>query len=142
MMAGANPYSGLDPADERSVSAVLIRYATAIDTRDWSLLRTCFAEDVELDLGRFGRWRGPREITAYMRDLHAGHGPTLHRISNISVRKEAGEIRARSYVDAILAPGSDGGPVQRGVGWYDDQFVRTSEGWKITRRTFHPVVLE
>ncbi len=33
--------------DERSIIAVLLRYATGIDTRDWNLFRTCFSEDFE-----------------------------------------------------------------------------------------------
>jgi len=132
----------LEAADDRGVRAVLLRYATAIDTRDWQLLRSCFAEDLEADYGSFGHWRGPREITEFMREVHLGLGSTLHRITNISAWWDDGQVRARCYVDAILASSQPGGPVHRGIGWYDDRLVRTSEGWKISRRTFHPVLLE
>jgi len=132
----------LDPADERALTALLLRYATALDTRDWEMLRSCFSEDMEADYASFGKWRGPREITEYMRRTHADLGATLRRVTNISIHMEGGEIRARSYIDAVLTPGKAGGPVHRGIGWFDDRLVRTSDGWKIFRRTFTPVLLE
>ena len=132
----------LDAAEERAVTDVLLRYATALDTRDWPLLRSCFSEDVEADYGSFGTWRGPREITEQMRRLHADLGPTLLRLTNIALRWDGGQICARCYVDAVLTPLEAGGPVHRGVGWFEDRLVRTSGGWKISRRTFHPVLLE
>lgn len=132
----------LGAADDRAVTAVLLRYATALDTRDWPLFRSCFTEDVEADYTGFGRWRGPREITEFMREAHLDVGPTLHRITNISIWWDDDDARSRCYVDAVLMPMQAGGPVQRGIGWYDDRLARTSEGWKISRRIFTPVLLE
>jgi 3-phenylpropionate/cinnamic acid dioxygenase small subunit len=129
-------------ADENAVVTVLLRYAAALDSRDWPLFRSCFTEDLEADYGSFGRWRGPREITEYMRAAHRDLGATLHRISNISVWWDEGQLCARCYVDALLMPAEAGGSVHRGIGWYDDRLVRTSDGWRISRRTFHPVLLE
>lgn len=132
----------LDPADERALTALLLRYATALDTRDWVMLRSCFSEDVEADYASFGKWRGPREIIDYMRRTHASLGPTLRRVTNISAYIEGGQVCARSYIDVILTPGKAGGPIHRGVGWFDDRMSRTSDGWKISRRTFIPILLE
>ena len=132
----------LNPADDRAVAAVLLRYAMAIDTRDWLLFRSCFTEDMEADYAGFGRWRGLREITEFMQVAHMDIGPTLHRLSNISAWQDEGDVHARCYVDAILMPVHAGGPVRRGIGWYADRLARTSEGWKISRRTFTPILLE
>ena len=127
--------------DERAIVTVLLRYATGIDTRDWTLFRSCFSDDLEADYGSFGRWRGPREITDYMREAHREIGPTLHRLTNICVDDDGDQVRARAYIDALLMPLQPGGPVPRGIGWYDDQLIRTSDGWKIARRRFTPVRL-
>ncbi|TVV77180.1 nuclear transport factor 2 family protein [Sphingomonas solaris] len=140
-MANLRLTKGVDAVDERAITTILIRYATGIDTRDWALFRTCFSEDFEADYGVFGKWRGPREITEYMRAAHLDMGRTLHRITNISIWRQADEVQARSYVDALLMPAKSGGPVNRGIGAYDDRFVRTSEGWQISRRMFDPVLL-
>jgi len=40
--------------DREDISQVLYRYATAIDTRDWDLLATCFTKDLEADFRAFG----------------------------------------------------------------------------------------
>lgn len=138
----AVPTTMLDLNDERAITAVLVRYATGIDTRDWTLFRTCFSEDFEGDYGTFGRWRGPREITDFMRSAHMELGPTLHRISNVSIHRERGEVFARSYVDALLSPAKGGDALHRGIGAYDDRFVHTGRGWQIARRTFRAVVIE
>ncbi len=76
-----------------------------------------------------------------MREAHAALGATLHRITNCIVTREGDHVRARSYVDAWLTPAQQGGATHRGIGWYDDRFVRTSQGWKISRRVFNPVHL-
>mgnify|MGYP005992285969 FL=1 len=122
--------------DERAIKHVLLRYATGIDTRDWPLFRTCFAQDCETDYGSFGHWRGPREIAEYMAEGHRHMGPTLHRITNIVIEKRDDQVHARSYVDAILPEAAQGGVTHRAAGYYDDCLVRTSDGWKISRRKF------
>lgn len=142
MRAQALHNGGLDVVDERAITAVLVRYATALDTRDWALFRSCFSEDFQADFGGFGSWSGPREITDHMRDAHLEMGMTLHRITNVTIERIAGEVLARSYVDVVIMPGRSGGSIHRGLGWYQDRMARTSEGWKISRRCFHPVLLE
>lgn len=128
--------------DERAIVALLLRYATGIDMRDWNLFRTCFSEDFEADYGSFGKWRGPREITEYMRQSHAQIGPTLHRMTNFTIEDDGVQVRARSYVDVLLMPTAVGNGMHRGAGWYDDRLVRTSDGWKIARRSFIAVRID
>jgi 3-phenylpropionate/cinnamic acid dioxygenase small subunit len=134
--------SGLSAQDERALSALLVAYGTSIDQRDWSRLRACFSEDCEADYGYFGKWQGAAAIAMYMKQAHADLGLTLHRISNIEIRSDDGRVSALSYVDALLMPINAGGPIHRGIGFYDDQFVRTGNGWKIARRHFTPVLID
>ena len=134
--------SGMSAQDERAISAILIAYGTSIDQRDWNRFRACFSEDCEADYGSFGKWTGAVTITAYMKQAHADLGPTLHRITNIEIRTEDGRVSARAYVDALLMPMNEGGPIHRGIGYYDDQLVRTGGGWKIARRQFVPVLID
>jgi 3-phenylpropionate/cinnamic acid dioxygenase small subunit len=134
--------SGLSAQDERAVSAVLIAYGTSIDQRDWNRFRACFSEDCEADYGSFGKWQGATAITAFMKQAHADIGPTLHRITNIEIRKDDGHVSARAYVDALLMPVNAGGPVHHGIGYYDDQLIRTGAGWQISRRQFVSVFLD
>lgn len=127
--------------DERAIGAVLLSYGCAIDRRDWDKFRACFSDDCECDYGSFGKWRGPAAITQYMKQAHADLGATMHRITNIEIAMKDGLANARSYVDALLLPFIDGGPMHQAVGYYDDQLVRTSTGWRIARRQFVAVKL-
>ena len=134
--------TGVSAQDERAISVVLIGYATGIDQRDWALFHSLFTFDCEADYGSFGKWHGANAITEYMKQAHADLGETLHRISNITIRIADGQVHAKCYIDAMLKPMNEGGPLHRGVGYYDDQFARTASGWQIARRQFHALLLE
>jgi hypothetical protein len=79
------------------------------------------------------------QITAFMREAHAGRGHTLHRLSNFVISAQGNSVVARSYVDALLMPGEPGGDVHRGVGFYDDELAKTERGWRIKFRRFTAV---
>lgn len=128
--------------DQLQIGEVLIRYATGIDRRDWDLFRTCWTADVVADYGEVGRFTGVDALTDFMFASHDAMGPTHHRLSNfvIDVGQDGDEDRAsaRSYVHAVLiATRGDSGSWIDIVGHYDDTFVRTADGWRISHRTVH-----
>lgn len=125
--------------NERAIVAVIVRYGTAIDTRDWALMETCFSEDVRADYGSFGKYDGRAPLLAFMQKAHSALGPTLHRMSNFVVDGDSGAARARTYVDAILLPLEPGGAPHQGIGFYDDELVKTAHGWRIRQRRFTAV---
>jgi hypothetical protein len=57
-------------------------------------------------------------------------------MSNFVIEGEGDHATARSYVDALLMPSTPDGEVHQAAGWYEDEFIRTSDGWKIRRRRF------
>lgn len=128
-----------DPrADEHDIAAVLVRYATGIDRRDWELFRTCFTDDVVAEYEGLEPWHGVDAITGSMTTSHAGMGHTLHRLSNVAITVDGDTATARTYVDALLmAP--DGRTGLNPCGFYDDELVRTALGWRIARRRFTSV---
>lgn len=125
--------------DEGGVAAVIVRYGTGIDTRDWALFRTCFTDDFHGDYGAHGVWTSGDEITAAMERMHAPLGPTLHRMSNIVASATLAGAKVRTYVDAILSLNGAGGAFHQAIGYYDDELVKTSGGWKIKSRRFTAV---
>ena len=125
--------------DERAIVAVLLRYATGIDRRDWALFRTCFTEDFTGMYPGFGTWHGAEAITDFMRTAHENLGPTLHRMSNFVIESNGDTITARSYVDAVLMPPTETGKVHRAAGLYDDILSHGAAGWQIARRRFEAV---
>lgn len=127
-----------DREDRQDITDVLIRYATGIDRRDWSLFRTVFTDDCELDYGEIGTFHGVDAVTDFMVTTHAAAGHTMHRVSNIVVTVSGDTAQAHAYVDALVMS-TDGQSGVNAVGYYDDDLVRTADGWKVTRRTFTTV---
>lgn len=125
-------------ADEAQIADVLVRYATGIDFKDWELFRTCWTDDVDADYGDVGRFTGADALTDLMARIHGGMGPTYHRLSNIAVTVDGDRATARSYVHALLmAIPDDAASWVEAIGHYDDEVVRTPDGWRIARRTTH-----
>ena len=119
-------------SDHQQITDVLLRYATGIDNRDWALFRTCFAADCSIDYRGIGQWQGVDAVTGFMQRVHSG--PSLHRLSNMTITVDDDRATARSYVDAVvLGPGGWGGA--NVLGYYDDELVRTTDGWRISART-------
>ncbi|MBL7487243.1 nuclear transport factor 2 family protein [Frankia sp. AgB1.9] len=131
----------IDHDARQGIAEVLLRYATGIDRRDWALFRTCFTLDCEADYGTVGVMHGAGAITEWMDQAHAGCGYTMHRITNTVVSPHSDGAAARSYVDAIVLA-ADNQTGTQVVGYYDDELVNTTDGWKISRRVFTMVHLK
>ncbi len=124
--------------ERQDISDLLVRYATGIDRRDWSLFRTVFTDDCELDYGQIGAWTGIDAVTEFMTQVHAMAGHTLHRLTNQAITVDGDTAAARTYVDALIMAADNQSGVN-GVGFYDDELVRTPDGWRIARRQFTAV---
>ena len=68
------------------IADVLLRYATAIDTRQWALLRTCFTDDVQADYGDIGHWSDADGITKFMSEVHETMSDVKHMLHNMVIR--------------------------------------------------------
>ena len=124
--------------DRQDISDVLLRYATGIDRRDWTVFRSAFTQDCELDYGEIGTWHGVDAVTDFMEKSHAMAGHTMHRLTNQVITVDGDVAVARTYVDGLIMFGENDSGVNA-VGFYDDDVVRTDAGWRIARRRFTPV---
>jgi SnoaL-like protein len=118
--------------DRNEIADVIVRYASGIDGRDWELFRSCFTTDCLLDYRPIGRWKGIDAVTGFMRRTHSG--PSLHRLTNITIVLNGDEARSRTYVDAVVT-GPNGWGTVNTIGRYDDILTRTPAGWRIATRT-------
>jgi SnoaL-like domain len=136
----STPIPVLHPIDELAIRSLLIRYSTAIDTKDWQLFRGCFTDSCEARYGGLA-WRGADDLTAVFAESHAPLDDSLHRVLNISVLDYAGDTAtARSYCDALLIRrGAPGGPVLQVHGVYSDSLRRQRGVWRIAIRHFRAV---
>ncbi len=124
--------------DRQDISDLLVRYATGIDRRDWPLFRTVFTDDCELDYGEIGSWKGVEAVTDFMQQAHVMAGYTMHRLTNQAITVDGDKASARTYIDAVIMAGDNQAGVNA-LGFYDDEIVRTADGWRIARRRFTQV---
>jgi hypothetical protein len=129
----------VDPATRQQLFDLVVRYSTGIDRRDWALFRTCWTDDAVTDYGVVGSWDSGDAITEFMRKVHEDCGHTAHRVGNYAVEAAGDGYSSRTYVDAIVMRGDNQKGLQM-LGFYDDEFRRTDDGWRISKRTFVPTI--
>jgi len=132
----------VDRALRDEIEELVTRYATALDLRDWDMLRTVFADDAHIDYGPLmGTWDDADEFTAFMRQAHASAGRSIHRMTNIVVAP-GGALAARTYGDSIILDAANEANGDHGAAIYDDTFVRTPDGLTIAGRRTQVVLYE
>ena len=124
--------------DRDELFDLTVRYATAIDSQRYALLKEVFTDDAQLDYGEVGQWTGGAEVAEFMEAAHVGATHTMHRMTNQAIDIDGDTATMRTYVDAlILFEGGGANP----VGYYDDRAVRVGDGWRISSRKYTSVRL-
>ena len=127
--------------DREEIRDVVIRYATALDSRDWTLLAEVFAPDGAADYGALaGTPTGPTEIAEACRQVLAGLDASQHMLGNIAVDADGSDrATATSYFRAQhYLVGDNGANTYVVAGVYTDRLRRTADGWRIDYRTLTP----
>ena len=123
--------------DERiDVVEVVYAYATGVDTKDWALYRSIFTDEVEFD---FSSWDGrpaarmrADEWVAGVRPLFMALDVTQHSMTNPRVAIEGERATCVMYMQAAHFLQQAGGDPEFTIGgYYTDQLVRTTAGWKL-----------
>ena len=123
----------MDLSDYTEISALLSRYARAVDTKDWDLYRSVFTDDAVIDYSANGIPVGSREeIVEFMREtFSAGVTMSMHYITNIEVEfggdDDAATVRAMFYNPTKLAWLDE---LSYFGGYYHHDVVRTADGWR------------
>lgn len=134
----ADEMSSREISDRLQIQDVLIRYCTAVDTLDYTLLDTCFTADAVLD---YSAMDGPTgsypEVRRWLEKSLCLLYSFQHSISNTVYCFDSERATTRTmfrnpntirYPDGSLQLFTVGG-------YYDDELTRTADGWKISRRT-------
>ena len=121
--------------NRQEIEEQLTEIAWILDHKEWDRLGEIFTEDAE----GYGQ-KGLPAITANTIRYLGRCGPTQHLTGNYRVRVDGDRATSTSYIRAIhfSAPGR---PVQHWdfVGIYDDRWLRTDAGWRITHRSCQPL---
>jgi 3-phenylpropionate/cinnamic acid dioxygenase small subunit len=128
--------------DHQELVELLARYASIADTQDFDELpETVFTDRVICDFESVGA--GPQieiERDVFMQQLRtffADYQATHHAITNHRVRVDGDVASIRAHVHAQHWLPSDVAPQHRNrwlvVGFYDDEAVRTPDGWRLRK---------
>jgi hypothetical protein len=125
--------------DRAEIADVQLRYATGVDSRDWELFRSCFVDEIEGDYSSVFGTPPARlsadEFVAMIAPVMSALTATQHMITNLAVTfKDPDHATVVAYVRAIhYNAAADGGTEQTVYGYYTNTFVRTVEGWRISK---------
>ncbi len=133
-------------ADRIAIEDLLTRYATAVDTKDWDLFRSCFTDDAQIDYTSAGGVAGPvGEVAEWLESTMAMFAMTQHLVTNVEVTVEGDSARSRAgFFNPMglqdTSEGAAAGPGHEPLkkfwcgGYYNDELTRTDTGWRIVRR--------
>lgn len=128
-------------AERLALSDVIIRYAWAIDTKDFELLHQVFDAQVETDFTSFGGKPvkcSRAEWVDTVRKTVGNLDATQHLLGNHQHRIDGDRAHMISYLQAFHRfTGGRGGSDYTIGGHYDIDLVRTAEGWRINRYTLN-----
>ena len=116
-------------------SRAALKVANMIDWMDEDLLRSCFIEDGFIDYGFYaGDAKG--FIPAVMEVEKGGH--SWHLISNVAIEINGDKAEVESYGLTSGGEITEAGIQDVNVycGRYHDEFSKTPEGWKVSRRLY------
>jgi len=126
--------------DRDAIGEVMHRYGTSIDTRDWTALRSCFTDEIEIDSSEtpFGRGGPPLRMSGdkwldQIRRIVTKFAATQHMISPYRIEIDGNRAICLSYLQARHFPPNSTDPhsVWTIGGYYTNTMLRTQQGWKI-----------
>ena len=135
-----------DATDVEQIKRVAARYALALDSGNPELLvGGVFTQDAVLNYDadeiEADEIVGAEAIDAYFRELPHGLIGMMHFVSNFSINVNGDEATSLCYYQAWhwFSDSETPDPLAPvtfvAVGCYEDILVRTTEGWRIRRRT-------
>jgi 3-phenylpropionate/cinnamic acid dioxygenase small subunit len=141
--------------DKLAVAECVYRYAIGVDTRDWTMYRSLFTDEVEFDFSSYGPGRPPVTMAADdwvagLKPLFAGLAATQHMMSNPLVDLDGDSAQITMYVRAhhVLDP-EDPESFYTIGGYYRNRLVRERGNWKLARVNLnvtwhlgHPEIME
>jgi pantothenate kinase len=125
--------------DRMEIIETATRYATGVDTRDRDVYRSCFTDDIDLDMSDMGLGE-PMKVSADVWtdqaiSLVSGFQATQHIITNHVITIDGDLATCVAYLQAQHYNPENMYTVG---GFYTNTLVRTGEGWKISKLKLTP----
>ncbi len=89
--------------DRVAITDLVNCYATGLDRRDWPLLRSIFADEIDMEYTSVGLKAGRYSADRWVRSsevLFAGFGPTQHTLTNHAIDLKGDSAHCVMYMRA------------------------------------------
>lgn len=121
-------------SDRLELQQLLVDYSTAIDNRRFDDLDRVFTPDAYIDYRALGGIDGRfPEVKKWLAEVLPNFPAYSHLIGNFDVTINGSTASSRVICFNPMVLAADGQILFCGL-WYDDEFVRTDDGWRMTRR--------
>jgi len=124
-------------SDRLEIQQLLVDYCNAIDRRDYDRLDQVFTPDAYIDYRKLGGVDGRYpEIKQWLKPALEHFPHYFHSVGNMDIRVDGDRATARTpCTNPMVLADADGADKVWLIGlWYDDELVRTADGWRFTSR--------
>jgi hypothetical protein len=122
-------------SDRLEIQQLMVDYSTAIDQRRFDDLDRVFTPDAYIDYRATGGVDGHYpEVKAWLAEVLPNFPAYSHMLGNFDVRVEGDIATSRTICFNPMVMGGDKAQVYFVGLWYVDEFVRTPQGWRMSRR--------
>ncbi|MGH8992019.1 MAG: nuclear transport factor 2 family protein [Acidimicrobiia bacterium] len=130
--------------DRALISERVIKYAMAVDRRDWQMFAECFTDPVHADYSENGLPAADfarDDLVDIVRQAVSVLTATQHLSPNHVIDFDADDPDRATCYSTMYAQhhleGADGAELYLLRGSYDNHMLRTSDGWRIERLVQH-----
>ena len=136
-MSGEAPQADFPSAsDAEQIRNLYAQLAFAYDEGRAEEYAALFTEDGAFEVAGGPETRGGEELAGTVVRAAARPDRTLHMVSSVLVAVAGDSASGRAYVQLLAL--ADGALRCLTVGTYEDTYVRTAAGWRVSRRRFTP----
>ena len=122
--------------DKFEIQELITAYAHAIDGQDFGALDDLFTADAQINYTASGGIKGGlEEIKPFLQGALPMFKATQHFVTNPLIKLADDTATSRSLLFNTMTMEQDSGSQTLLIGaWYNDELIRTDEGWRIAKR--------
>lgn len=122
-------------SDRLEIQQLLIDYSSAIDARRFDDLDAVFTPDAYIDYRVSGGVDGRfPQVKAWLKEVLPNFPAYYHLVGNVDIRISGDTATSRAICFNPMVMGGENNQVYFVGIWYVDEFVRTTQGWRMSRR--------
>ncbi len=123
-------------SDRLEIQQLLADYSSAIDRRRFDDLDEVFTHDAYIDYSAMGGIAGHfPEVKAWLAQVLPSFANYAHMLGLPAIQLAGDSATARTFCFNPMVFGAEQ-PTTMLLGlWYEDEFVRTPKGWRMSRRS-------